>query len=110
MDKLINKDAFCQYQQIFGTEKMKALWQEFAETSRDKLDQIENKSPEEIRLAFHSMRSSSLVFGLESFSKSCAEIEEKILNGENLTKLKKYIDKSKIIFDNSNQSVAEFFE
>lgn len=110
MDKLINNEAICQYQKIFGAEKMKALWQEFVETSNDKLNRIENKSPEEIRLAFHSLRSSSLIFGLESFSKSCAEIEEKILNGENLTKLKKYIDKSKNIFDNSKQSVAEFFE
>lgn len=77
----ISIDSLKQYGQIFGQEKMRRLWLEFTEDAKQKLNQAENGSKEEQRLAFHSLRSSSLVFGMTSFSAFCQKTEEEILNG-----------------------------
>ena len=106
----INKDAFEQYRKVFGTEKMRLLWQEFYESTENKLQQIEKQSPEDIRLCFHTLRSSSLVFGLEEFSKTCEMIEEAVLNNENFAKIKKYVDKTRRIFYNGCESINNLFK
>ena len=101
----INKDAFEQYRKVFGTEKMRLLWQEFSESTENKLQQIEKQ-----RLCFHTLRSSSLVFGLEEFSKNCEMIEEAVLNNENFAKIKKYVDKTRRIFYNGCESINNLFK
>lgn len=106
----INKDTFEQYRQVFGTTKMMSLWQEFKESTENKLKNIENSSLEEIRLCFHSLRSSSLVFGLDELSKNCEIIEGAVLSGEKLAEIKKHIDKTKKLFYNACESINELFE
>lgn len=110
MNKEVNLNAIKEYEKIFGPDKMRLLWQEFLVDSAKKLEMIELKEPAEIRLAFHSLRSSSLVFGMVAFAKDCAEIENAVLQAQDSAILKKHIDKSKKIFDNSKRMVAEFFE
>ena len=90
---------------VFGAEKMQMLWREFRDSTENKLKNIENETPEEIRLCFHSLRSSSLVFGLDELSKNCEIIEQSILSGEKIAKIKKYIDKTKKLFYNACESV-----
>lgn len=70
-----------QYEQVFGRNKMRMLWEEFVEDAKQKLNQIETKSQEQQRLTYHSLRSSSLIFGMTEFSECCRELEEQILNG-----------------------------
>lgn len=70
-----------QYEQIFGREKMRALWAEFVNDATAKLDKIEECDHEAQRLAYHSLRSSSQVFGMMEFSRLCEEREEEILAG-----------------------------
>ena len=70
-----------QYRQIFGHEKMCLLWEEFINDANDKLKCIEKQSLEKQRLAYHSLRSSSLVFGMEEFAELCRLYEEEILSG-----------------------------
>lgn len=77
----VSIDNLKQYEQIFGHEKMRRLWLEFTEDARQKLDQAEKGNKEEQRLAFHSLRSSSLVFGMTAFSTFCQKTEEEIMNG-----------------------------
>lgn len=77
----VSIDSLKQYEQIFGQEKMCRLWREFTEDARQKLNQAENGNKEELRLVFHSLRSSSLVFGMTEFSAFCQKTEEEILNG-----------------------------
>ncbi len=101
----INKAALEQYMAVFGAEKMQMLWREFRDSTENKLKNIENETPEEIRLCFHSLRSSSLVFGLDELSKNCEIIEQSILSGEKIAEIKKYIDKTKKLFYNACESV-----
>lgn len=106
----VNRDVFEQYRKVLGTEKMRHLWQEFYETTENKLRQVENQSAEDIRLCFHTLRSSALVFGLEAFSKNCEKIEEAVLSDANFTEIKKYINETKKIFYNDSESVNNLFE
>lgn len=101
----VNKTSLEQYVAVFGAEKMKLLWQEFCNSTENKLKNIENASREEIRLCFHSLRSSSLVFGLDELSKNCEDIEQAVLSGEKIAEIKKYIDKTKKLFYNACESV-----
>ena len=73
--------ALQQYEQIFGREKMQNLWTEFVSDARAKLDNIENSNKESQRLAYHSLRSSSQVFGMNIFAQICTQREEQILAG-----------------------------
>lgn len=73
-----------QYKSVFGMEKMKLLWNEFCLDAENKLKNIETKTSEEQRLAYHSLRSSSLVFGMTDFSELCTSYEERILNQEKI--------------------------
>lgn len=101
----INKTTLLQYMAVFGAEKMKLLWQEFRKSTENNLKNIENRPPEEIRLYFHALRSSSLVFGLDELSKNCELIEEAVISGEKIAEIKKYIDKTKKLFYNACESV-----
>lgn len=108
MNSEIDKALIEQYEAVFGPEKMRVLWGEFLESCREKLADIENKTTEEIRLAYHSMRSSCLVFGMVNFAKLCEKLEELALNGAKPAKMKKDIDISKKVFDNETKIVADF--
>lgn len=84
MNQRVNIENIKQYQGIFGLVKMKNLWKEFVDDAKDKLSGIENKSSEQQRLNYHSLRSSSLIFGMQEFSELCHQYEEKILSGIDL--------------------------
>lgn len=91
-----------QYEQIFGREKMRALWAEFVSDAATKLKVIEVQDSESQRLAYHSLRSSSQVFGLMMFSETCQKREEEILAGTLITPEKAFADKQLL-----NESMAE---
>ncbi len=110
MSTVVNKKILEQYRQIFGTEKMKNLWNEFKNTTEEKLDKIETKSLDDIRLCFHSLRSAALVFGLEKFAENCEQIENDIVNGAQIAEIKKAIDKSKDFYYNARGKVIKIFE
>lgn len=85
-----------QYLEIFGRGKMQNLWVDFVDDAKEKLSNIENKNTQEQRLVYHSLRSSSLVFGMKKFSELCHQYEEKILSGaelleEDFEKIKKLL-------------------
>lgn len=71
-----------QYEQVFGYKKMRHLWSEFVDDARQKLAGVELRDRESQRLAFHSLRSSCLVFGMTDFSVFCQTAEEEILSGK----------------------------
>lgn len=110
MTTVVNKKTLEQYRQIFGTEKMKNLWNEFQNTTEEKLENIETKSIDDIRLSFHSLRSAALVFGLEKFAENCEQIETNIINGAKFSEIKKAIDKSKDFYYNARGKVIKIFE
>lgn len=75
-----------QYEQVFGRAKMQRLWSEFFNDAKQTLAEVEKKEQEAQRLAFHSLRSSSLVFGMVKFSSFCQTAEEYILKGKLITR------------------------
>lgn len=79
MTEIVEYDTIKQYQSIVGKEKMRKLWFEFINESASTLNDVENENVESQRLIYHSLRSSSLVFGMRRFSDFCHVLEEKIL-------------------------------
>ncbi len=99
-----------QYLSIFGEDKMGCLWQEFLQDTTETLESIESQDREDIRLKFHSWRSSAKVFGLKSFVQQCENIENMTINGENIENIKKTIDNCKKIFHNAQKEANRFFK
>lgn len=106
---MINYEAINQYQAIFGRPKMQKLWQDFLDEAAQKWQIIEQNQPDSLRLQFHSFKSSSLVFGMENFSKACAAVEEDIINGggRNLVEL---IEIARLQYKQSIKEVSAYFE
>ncbi len=98
-----------QYLNIFGADKMGCLWEDFVKDTSRTLEDVGNQSREDIRLKFHSWRSSAKVFGLKSFVQECENIENMVLNGENIENIKKIVDKCKKIFHNAQKEADRFF-
>ena len=99
-----------QYRQIFGDEKIALLWDEFSSETEKEIKDIGKKSLEEIRLRFHSWRSSAKIFGLKSFVQECEIIENMVLDGENSEKIKKTVDNCEKTFHNAQKEANRFFD
>ena len=80
---IFNLSAVKMYQAMLGADKLSALWAEYQQTSADKLKAAENLLKAEdwhgLRIVFHAMRSSSVVFGLDKFAELCTKIEDAIM-------------------------------
>ncbi len=111
MNKNFNIEIIKQYEAIFGHEKMIDLFKEYQEKAENDLNQvdrlIEKKSRDTLRLIFHSLRSSSLVFGMQGFSFACQDIEERLLNDEDLQTVAKFMQLSKKIYEQELASVIQ---
>ena len=70
-----------QYLNIFGADKMGCRWEDFVKDTSRTLEDVGNQSREDIRLKFHSWRSSAKVFGLKSFVQECENIENIVIYG-----------------------------
>lgn len=75
----VDLTALRRYEDIFGPEKMRELWLEYLDKAENDLKDVENKNREELRLLYHSLRSSSLVFGMNAFAALCEQIETAIV-------------------------------
>lgn len=80
---IFNLSAVKVYQAMLGNDKLSALWAEYKQTSADKLKTAANLVQSEdwhgLRIVFHAMRSSSVVFGLDKFAELCTKIEDAIM-------------------------------
>ena len=83
---------------IFGIEKMRALFDEFRQDAFEKMSKTEQMSLEELRLTYHALKSSALVFCMENFAQACGRIEDMILKNH-LEKLEKEIKNSKLLLE-----------
>lgn len=109
-ENLVNWKHFNEFQHIFGREKMAYLWQEYLTQSRGSWQKIPPEVCEELRLTFHSWKSSSQIFGLDEFSKRCARIEDHILNRRHLDLLPEMIHDCKNCFEASTAEIIPYFE
>ena len=112
--KNFSLDYIRQYDEIFGREKMLRLFSEYrqkAETDLSRTEELlKNEKTEELRLIYHSLRSSSQVFGMMGFSFACQDIEQRILDGETSEKLDKFIGLSRQIYERELVDVVTFLK
>lgn len=108
----LNIDIIREYEAVFGSQKMQQLWHEFETQAVDYLSQADTKkyNIEELRLRFHSLRSSALVFGMEAFSVQCSKLEEAIVNGAKLPEIAQDIHNATIIFDQQRHFVSAYLK
>ena len=103
------KENLAQYIKIFGAEKMKGLWKEFLESAQEGFLKIgKTNVSESVRLIYHNLHSSSLVFGMKGFSDMCGKIEKAIMQGQKIEKLEKEIQNSKMVYEKEVQKVDEY--
>ena len=76
----INQKQLDEYLDIFGKSKMQGLLKDYLAESSKSWAALDKFSDAEKQQVFHCWRSSSLVFGMEDFSKMCTTIEDDFLN------------------------------
>lgn len=112
--KEFNIDNIRQYDEIFGREKMLNLFSEYKQKVEDDLSRaaqlLKQSQTEDLRLIYHSLRSSSQVFGMMGFSFVCQDIEQRILDGEKVDKLDKIIRLSRQIYEQELVDVIAFLK
>ena len=107
---MLDKETILQYVSLLGNKKMNSLWEEFKTDSNKKFEELDINSKESLRLTFHSLKSSSKIFGLEIFSNLCSEIEENILQQEPQETLFQQVKQAKLILQEHAVLVDKFFE
>lgn len=105
----INQKQLCEYLDIFGKSKMQGLLKDYLAESNKSWSSIDKISLAEKRRVFHCWRSSSLVFGMEDFSRICTKIEDDMLNNR-YAKLSQLITESQDCYQKSVLKVIEILQ
>ena len=105
----INQKQLYEYLDIFGKNKMQGLLKDYLAQSNKSWDMLQNVSDNEKSRIFHCWRSSSLVFGMEDFSKICTKIEDNLLNNRK-NKISQLIVESKDCYQKSILKVIEILQ
>jgi len=105
----INHKQLQEYLDIFGKHKMQGLLKDYLTESNKSWTLLDKISMPEKRRVFHCWRSSSLVFGMEDFSRLCTKIEDDMLNNR-LTKLNQLINESQDCYQKSVIKVIEIMQ
>lgn len=105
----INQKQLCEYLDIFGKSKMQGLLKDYLAESTKSWSNLDKVSDCEKRRLFHCWRSSSLVFGMEEFSKICTKIEDDLLNNRTAKALK-LISESQDCYQKSVLKVIEILQ
>lgn len=105
-----NRQILAEYSKALSLQKFQELWKNFEAETEDFFETPTVADKQSLRLKFHSLRSDALVFGLEKFSKHCAETEEAILAGAVDKELEIKIKEAKTIFNHQRKQVSAYFE
>ncbi len=60
---------------------MRALWLDFKKDAQLKFREAGRQDKDSLRRMFHSLSSSSKVFGMDDFARFCSKAEDEILKG-----------------------------
>ena len=105
----INQKRLDEYLDIFGKSTMQSLLKDYLAQSTKSWETLDKISDVEKRRVFHCWRSSSLVFGMDDFSKLCSKIEDDMLNNR-LSKLSMLISESQDGYQKSIIKVIEIMQ
>ncbi len=104
----INTRRLNEYKEVFGTQKLRFLWNEYLEQSSQNWQKLNAADWETKRQMFHNWRSASQVFGMDDFARICQTIEDKILK-RHFEKLEQKIVDSREIYEQSIGDVGIIF-
>lgn len=102
-----------EYRKIFGLRKIRRLWLRFLRVSESSwliLSQTPPEFPPDLRLIFHSWKSSSLIFGMDEFSRRCSRIEDNLLCRRHQKAFLREVDKLRACYQNSTQQINDYFQ
>ena len=105
----INQKQLCEYLNIFGKNKMQGLLKDYLAQSEKSWGSLNSISDKEKSRIFHCWRSSSLVFGMEDFSKICTKIEDNLINNRT-SKISQLINESQNCYQQSILKVIEILQ
>ncbi len=105
----INKKQLCEYLDIFGKTKMRGLLKDYLAESTKSWENLDKMQDAEKKFLFHSWRASSLVFGMEDFSRICNLIEESLQNNRS-AKIPTLISEGQKCYQNSILKVIEVLQ
>ena len=105
----INKKQLCEYLDIFGKIKMRGLLKDYLAESAKSWENLDKISDNEKKYIFHSWRASSLVFGMEDFSRICNTIEESLQNNR-MAKIQNLISEGQECYQKSIIKVIEVLQ
>lgn len=105
----INQKQLDEYLDIFGKSKMQGLLKDYLTESNKSWEMLDKIPDNEKRHVFHNWRSSSLVFGMEDFSRLCTKIEDNFLNNR-MAKIAKLISESQDCYEKSILKVIEVLQ
>ena len=105
----INQKQLSEYLDIFGKNKMQGLLKDYLAQSTKSWETLDKISDKEKRQVFHCWRSSSLVFGMEDFSRICTKIEDDLLNNR-MAKVSKLISESQDCYQKSILKVIKILQ
>mgnify|MGYP002470426728 CR=1 FL=1 len=108
--ELVNIKHLQEYEQIFSRQKMEYLWREYLSCSKASWNKLDSMNEEQMRLAFHSWKSSSQIFGMEDFVRQCAAIEEKLSKRQSRSAMKNLISLCRQCYLDSTAKVAAYFK
>ena len=105
----INQEQLYEYLDIFGKSKMQGLLKDYLAESNKSWEDLDKISNYEKRHVFHCWRSSSLVFGMEDFSRICTKIEDDLMNNR-IAKISKLISEGQDCYQKSVLKVIEILQ
>lgn len=108
MSTEFDKNIIEEYIKMLGKEKTRSLFQDFQKMAEENF--IKNASLDEMRIIYHNLRSAGKAFGMNGFSETCEDIENKIIEGQSKRTLEIDIKTAKILFNNESAEVIEYFE
>ncbi len=109
MSKLFQPHHLQEYENIFKTDKMLWLWQEFTADSAEKWKKLPQMNDEQVRLALHCWKSSSLIFGMDEFARGCGVLENKLLKHQPAADLAEPLQQLKQCYAASTTLVTAYF-
>ncbi len=105
----INHKQLGEYLDIFGKNTIQGLFKDYMALSAKSWETLDKVSDAERCRVFHCWRSSSLVFGMDDFSKLCTKIEDDMLNNR-MAKVQKLIPESQDCYQKSILKVIEILQ
>lgn len=103
-----------EFRNSFGSRKLRVLCEEFRKKAGLELARAETllqkEDFEQLRLAFHNLKSSSKIFGMNDFSDCCARIEEMSADFLSVEMLENEIKNGRIIFERQMKEVTDYLK